>query len=183
LPENFTQYRVNGDWNSIKVGIEVCAKSQCQTEWKYIPFGYNVDSIKSARQLAEQMNIDRFIVRASNRFNDDTLPHLTITDPQYLRDTYQAQVNWKQSTDRNFTVNPQCYNNKTHYVSADGYYSGCCRINEFNFYYKSHFGKNRADYNIKHTTITKILNQPDTVKFYKSILTDPEPGCQFNCPG
>jgi hypothetical protein len=182
-PENFTQYRVNGDWESIKVGIETCVNAQCQTEWKYIPFGYNIDSLDATRKLSEQMKVDRFVVHASNRFNDDTLPHLIVSDPQYLRNTYQSQVLWKQSSIKNFSVDPQCHNNKMHYISADGYYSGCSRINVFNFYYKSHFGKNRSDYNINHTSITKILNRPDTIGFYESILTAPELGCQFNCPG
>lgn len=182
-PDNFTQYRINGDWDSIKIGIETCVESRCQTEWKYIPFGYNIDTLDTTQALAEQMKVDRFIVRPSNRFDDSTLQHLKVSDPKYLRSTYQSQVSWKQSTDKNFSVNPQCYNNKTHYISADGHYSGCCKITDFNFYYKSHFGKNRARYSIDNTTITQILNEPDTIQFYKSILSEPEPGCQFNCPG
>lgn len=182
-PENFTQYRVNGDWESIKDGIEVCVAAKCQTEWKYIPFGYNIESLDTTQELAKQMNVDRFIVRPGNRFGDDTSSHLAVTDPVYQRATYQSQIIWKQSPIKNFAVDPQCHNNKTHYISADGYYSGCCKINDFSFYYKSHFGKNRADYKISQTSITQILNRPATIEFYESILTSPEPGCQFNCPG
>ena len=36
-PENFTQYRVNADWNSIHEAMIVCASSSCKTKWKYIP--------------------------------------------------------------------------------------------------------------------------------------------------
>jgi len=182
-PENFIQYRVNGDWESIKIGIETCVEAQCQTEWKYIPFGYNIDSIEKTRVLAEQMKVDRFFIKPSNRFDEDTLPHLKIEDPQFLRNTHQAQINWKTASSKNFAVDPECYNNKSHYISASGYYSGCCKITDFNFYYKSHFGKNRSDYNIKNTTITEVLSQQKTIQFYNSILTAPEHGCQFNCPG
>jgi MoaA/NifB/PqqE/SkfB family radical SAM enzyme len=182
-PDNFTQYRINADWPSIEVGIKTCVASRCQTEWKYIPFDYNINSIESTQHLAKKMKIDRFIVRPSNRFDQNTLPHLKITDPQYLRKTYQSQLNWKQAEVKNFSVDPECYNNKSHYISASGYYNGCCKLDDFNFYYKSHFGKNRSQYSIANTTITNILSTPSTVQFYESILTEPEHGCQFNCPG
>lgn len=182
-PENFTQYRINGDWESIKIGIKECVSARCQTEWKYIPFEYNIKTIKETEQLSKNLNIDRFILRSSNRFNADTSLHLKPTDTQYIRNTYQSQVKWVNSSNKNFSVNPECYNNKSHYISAAGYYSGCCKISDFSFYYKSHFGKNRLNYNIQNTTITEVLSRLDTLKFYDSIMTNPEHGCQFNCPG
>jgi MoaA/NifB/PqqE/SkfB family radical SAM enzyme len=182
-PENFTQYRINGDWESIKVAIKVCVESASQTEWKYIPFKYNIDSIDQTKQLATELGIDRFLIKPSNRFNKDTLSHLTVLDQQYLRPSYQSQVMWKEAKAKNFKVDPECFDNTRHFISADGYYSGCCKIYDFNFYYKSHFGKKQNQYNITNTTITKILSNPDTIQFYESIPVNPEYGCQFNCPG
>ena len=182
-PENFTQYRIGADWESIKQGIEVCVKSECQTEWKYIPFGYNVKSIDQTKELADQLGFNRFFLRPSNRFDENTLEHLIVKDKQYLRDTYWPQIKWKQPGVKNFKVDPECYQNKSHYISASGHYSGCCRISDFNFYYKSHFGKNQDQYNIADTTISKLLSNPNTINFYESIPDNPEQGCQYNCPG
>jgi MoaA/NifB/PqqE/SkfB family radical SAM enzyme len=181
-PENFTQYRINGDWESIETGIRICVESNCQTEWKYIPFDYNIDSIEQTKDLSKKMGVDRFILRPSNRFNENNST-LRPTDTQYIRSTYQSQIEWKHAKVKNFKVNPQCYDNKSHYISASGYYNGCCKISDFNFYYKSHFGKNRSQYNIINTTISKLLSDTNTIHFYESIPTEPEHGCQFNCPG
>jgi hypothetical protein len=39
-PENFTEYRVNADWDSILVGIEECVAGPATVIWKYIPFSF-----------------------------------------------------------------------------------------------------------------------------------------------
>lgn len=181
-PENFSLYRINGDWDSIKTGIDVCVKSQCQTEWKYIPFGYNIETIDQARALSNSMGIDIFTLRPSNRFDNLVPAHLQVSDPKYLRSTYQSQIQWKTLNKKPDKINPECYTGQSHYISADGYYSSCCKINDFSFYYKSHFGKNRKNYQIQNTTLSKILSNPDTINFYQEILVNPEPACQFQCP-
>jgi len=40
-PDNFTQYRINADWESIQLGISILTQSQAKTRWKNIPFSFN----------------------------------------------------------------------------------------------------------------------------------------------
>ena len=61
-PENFTQYRVNADWPSIKVGAEILAKKNRNIKWKYIVFKYNCsyEDMKLAYDTANEIGFTEF---------------------------------------------------------------------------------------------------------------------------
>ena len=176
-PENFTQYRVNADWNSIHEAMTVCALSSCKTKWKYIPFSYNQETIESARQLSNQIGIDEFSITPSDRYDEQTM-HFK-PGQQFVGERFQLQQQWKNSNIGN-KINPKCNNGDEHFITADGYYSPCCYLSDHRFYYKTLFGKNKEQYNIKNYTLTKILSRPQTVEFFKTL--DQNTGCQYNCP-
>jgi len=94
-PDNFTNYRVNADWNSIRVGMEVVAKSLCDSSWKYIPFAFNQQDIKSVEKLSQNIGIKNFRVELSDRFDDQTQE--LIPDSLLLGSRYIPQVEWKYS--------------------------------------------------------------------------------------
>lgn len=176
-PENFTQYRVNADWKSILIGMHVVAQSTCNSTWKYIPFLFNQDNIEEVKQLSKDIGIKHFQVEFSDRFDEKTeflKPDSTLLGPRYGN-----QVQWK-SGNLDTTVDPKCIQGKEYFITADGYYSPCCYLADHRFYYKTQFGKNKTQYNIRHHTLTEILQQPQTVEFYQTL--DQQPGCQYNCP-
>lgn len=176
-PENFTQYRVNADWPSIEQAMRVCADSVVQTVWKYIVFSYNQHDIDAVDQLRSQLGISRLQVEKSDRFDQQT-EHLKPT-VEFLGSRYDQQQTWKhtQSLDG---VTPKCANNLEHFISAEGHYVPCCFLQDYRFYYKTPFGKNKSVYSISDTTLSQILNQPTTVEFYHTLPH--QPGCQYNCP-
>lgn len=177
LPENLTQYRVNADWNSIKIGIDVTVKSRALTHWKYIPFNYNQENIETAQVLSKNLGIDIFSIMMSDRFDEST-NHLKPTT-SFIGSRYQSQSDWKNNQLN--TVNPKCHNGKEHYISADGYYSSCCYVADHRFYYKTPFGKNKKLYSISEQSLSQVLKQSNTVEFYQNL--DKQQACQFNCPG
>ena len=177
IPENFTQYRINADWPSIEVGMRVCSDSAVHTVWKYIPFSFNQHDIKTAQALSSTIGIKEFKVAPSDRFDNDT-QHL-LPDSSLLRDRYKSMVEWKL-TNKSAGVTPKCANNQQHYITADGYYSPCCWLADYRFYYKTPFGKNKKSYQIVDHTITEIIQQPQVINFHKTL--DQQPGCQYNCP-
>ena len=177
VPENFTQYRKNGDWPSIKIGIDVCVKSRARTVWKYIPFSFNQDTIEQARDLSTQLGIDQFEVRLSDRFDSST-EYLKPTD-QLLGTRYQQQEQFRNNA-LTLGVEPQCNDQQSHYISADGFYMPCCYIGNHQFYYKTQFGKNKKNYNIKNYSLSQLLKNSAVIQFYRSI--EDQPVCQFNCP-
>jgi wyosine [tRNA(Phe)-imidazoG37] synthetase (radical SAM superfamily) len=177
VPENFTQYRVNADWNTIKTAMTVCAQAPCKTTWKYIPFAFNQHSIDQAAALSQLLGIDQFEVSLSDRFDQQT-EHLKPTD-DLLKKRYHKQQEWKNQT-ASINVAPKCASGQEHFVTADGYYSPCCYVADHRFYYKTEFGKNKNRYSIENNTLTGILNQPAVIDFYQSL--DSISACQYNCP-
>lgn len=177
IPSNFTQYRINADWLSIHSAMKIIAKSKCRSTWKYIPFEFNRDNIDEARQLSDSIGLDNFSVGLSDRFDDQT-EYLKPTDDSLLGDRYKSQIKWKQNI--KLTVDPICADGHKHYISADGFYSPCCFISDHRFYYKTMFGKNKEQYDINSTTLTKILSSDKVIEFYNTL--EEKPVCQFNCP-
>jgi MoaA/NifB/PqqE/SkfB family radical SAM enzyme len=179
LPHNFTKYRINGDWNSISVGIEVAVNSYAKTVWKFIPFEFNQSDIEKAQILSKDLGIDEFIISHSDRFDEET-KYLQPAD-HLLGPRYQAQIQWKHSnTGANIVVDPECQNNKMHYVSASGHYVPCCYLADHRFYYKTQFWKFQKQYNIKHTQFSKIVDSNEFATFHNSLQQ--QPGCKFMCP-
>ena len=177
-PDNFTKYRVNADWNSIKVGMEVVAQSLCDSSWKYIPFAFNQLDIESVEQLSQSIGIKNFRVEFSDRFDEQT--HELIPDTSLIGSRYIPQVEWKSNVS-NSKVNPKCQSGREHFITAEGYYSPCCYLADHRFYYKTPFGKNKRHYDIRQHTLSEILQQPQTIEFYQT--PDQQSGCQYNCPG
>lgn len=68
-PENFTQYRVNADWPSIKVGAEILAKKNRNIKWKYIVFKYNCsyEDMKKAYDTANEIGFTEFEIIDTHR--------------------------------------------------------------------------------------------------------------------
>ena len=176
-PKNFTQYRINADWESIQTGMNVVADSSCHSVWKYIPFSYNQHNIEEVKQLSNDIGIKHFRVEFSDRFDEQT--ELLKPDNSLIGSRYLAQVQWK-SNNTNLTVNPKCHRGQEHFITAEGYYSPCCFLADHRFYYKTPFGKNKSWYNIREHTLSEILQQSQTVEFYQTL--DQQPGCQYNCP-
>ena len=158
IPENFTQYRVNGDWESIAVGLQVVGLSDVNSTWKYITFSFNEHDINQAKTLSESFNIKSFKVKYSDRFdiNDDLMPSSsTAVSAQYSSViVWQNLDNMKRAHQE---IDPKCSNGREHFIAADGYYSPCCYVGDWRFYYKSKFYKNKNSYKIQNTTIKKIL--------------------------
>ncbi len=176
VPDNFTQYRVNADWDSIKTGIQSCVQSRCQTIWKYLVFSYNQQNIDQARDLSVVLGIDRFEIAFSDRF--DAVTDYLKPDDNLIGKRYQSQLQFKNSLHIN-NIDPQCASNQSHYISADGFYMPCCYVGDHRFYYKTQFGKDKKNYNIHDQTLSQILNKPETIQFYNTL---PEQTvCQFNC--
>lgn len=176
VPENFTEYRINADWSSIHQAMQICAQAKCQTTWKYIPFKFNEQDIDIARELSASIGIDHFQIDPSDRFDELTEKYQPVVGN--LGKKYQAQQSWKQNNAQ--TIDPQCANNQSYYISADGYYSPCCFIADHRFYYKTEFGKNKNTYRITDQTLTQILTRPIVIEFYKDLTN--QPVCQYNCP-
>ena len=181
IPENFTQYRVNADWESIAIGLQVVGSSDVNSIWRYIPFSFNEHDIDQAKELAESFNIKSFQIMHSDRFdNEDKLKPIT---PNALGSRYSSVITWRNINDQKRSesdIDPKCSNGREHFITADGYYSPCCYVVDWRFYYKSKFYKNKNSYKIQDTTIEKILEQEQD--FFDNLQITKYNYCTFNCP-
>jgi MoaA/NifB/PqqE/SkfB family radical SAM enzyme len=178
LPENFTEYRKNADWDTIKIGIDVCVAADCKTVWKYIPFRYNQNHVESAKSLSQQLGIDKFHIDPSDRFDQYTM-HYKPTEDYLLGQRFRPMQEWKT----NHVIpelDPKCESGLQHFITPDGFYVPCCMLSDHRWYYKTIFGKNKQKYNIKTTTLSKLLNMPEVIDFYANL--EKNPGCQYSCP-
>jgi MoaA/NifB/PqqE/SkfB family radical SAM enzyme len=178
-PENFTQYRQNADWESIRSGIEVCVQSRCRTAWKYIPFSFNQTDIEQIKQFSLDLGMDSFDLEKSDRFVDNSTSYLRPSS-EFVGSRYQSQVEWQDANTVN-SFSPKCHTGKEHFITADGFYSPCCYLADHRFYYKTQFGKQKKQYNIQEHTLSRILSESTVVDFYQKL--EQQSGCQFNCPG
>jgi MoaA/NifB/PqqE/SkfB family radical SAM enzyme len=178
LPQNFTRYRINGDWNTIERAIKVCVAGKINTVWKFIPFQFNQEDIDKAKKLAESMDMSDFILVPSARFDDKTadfLPKVSL-----ISTIKTAQDNFKRGIIHDLA--PKCHIGNQHFISADGFYSPCCFVADHRFYYKTIFGKQKRHFNIHDITLTEILTQPRTIDFYQNLDHDPPGVCRYSCP-
>jgi pyruvate-formate lyase-activating enzyme len=175
LPNTFTKYRINADWESISAGINVLREGSVKLIWQFIPFAFNEHDVDSAKMLSQKLGFDEFVILHSERLDIDD----PLTPVQILNPINQSKILWKNNIVSE--VDPVCKNlNDQHYISADGYYMPCCQISDHRWYYKTEFYKNRDLYNISKTTITKVL---DHLKDFYSTLEDAKLNyCTFNCP-
>jgi hypothetical protein len=175
-PENFTQYRINADWESIKVGIEETTKVT-NTIWQYIPFSYNIDYIETARQLSQDMGFTEFKVRPTSRWLSEADPLRPAKE--YIKTT-DYEVKWHKNIIAD-EITPRCKNtNYDHYITSTGHYTPCCHSATYNFYYKTEFYKNQDSYDISKTTISQVLTR--TQDFYDTLENKKHLFCTYNCP-
>jgi MoaA/NifB/PqqE/SkfB family radical SAM enzyme len=173
-PENFTNYRINGDWDSIKTAIDVCVASKVKTIWKYIPFKFNENDIDSVKILSEQLGINQFRVEYSDRWllDDPLRPSENLIGS---RDTVQQE--YKTSGNKSFNIDPKCVSDKEHFISADGFYAPCCYSKNYEFWYKSEWWKDKMS--IQDYTLSECISRFN--KFYATIQDTRPDYCVFNC--
>ena len=169
-PENFTEYRVNADWSSIKLGMEVMAACRARIVWKFIPFSFNEDKINAAVDMARDLGLEFQLSPSDRWIKDDPLK-----PKNYLGPREQVLVSWK-----NREINPLCMSTQQeHFISHDGYYLPCCYSKDHRFYYKTDFYKNRSAYDISTTVLSEQLVQMQN--YYASVAGSRPQHCQFNC--
>lgn len=178
VPENFTQYRQNADWNTIVIGINACVTSPAQTVWKYIPFNFNQAHMAQAQQLSADLGFDRFFIDPSKRFDDVATQNLQ-PDSDLISREFRHRIEWKDRSQG--PVQPRCQSGQEHFITADGYYTPCCYVADHRWLYKTVWGRQRNQYRIADTTLSEVLGKSPVQEFYQNLAM--QPVCQFSCPG
>ena len=175
LPDNFINYRINANWESILIGIEETV-SKVKTIWQYIPFSYNIKHIDEAKELSIKLGFDDFFVLYSSRWNSLNDPYLPT---QNLFNYKESIVKFNYNKNVIEEIKPKCkINNDEHFITADGFYLPCCYVGNHDFFYKSEFSKNK--YDISKFTLSEILYSLN--EFYSNLEVNKPIYCKYNCP-
>lgn len=177
MPDNFTKYRVNADWPSISAAIGVVTASTVNTVWKCIPFKFNQHQIDQIRSFALGLGCDQFLLDPSERFDEHTLQFMPSAVYQGPKLPLQQQVKSGSTVE----VTPKCHSGIDHYVSAWGFYSPCCYVADQRFYYKTPYGQDSTQFDIRSSKLSAVLAQQQHQKFVQQLLIDPPKVCQYNC--
>jgi MoaA/NifB/PqqE/SkfB family radical SAM enzyme len=142
-------YRVNCDWTSIMLGLEVMKDAESFKTWAAIAFKFNEHKIDHMKQIATRMNFDSFQLTLSSKFgknyeyypkNDPLQPSdRFISSGRFTRtSTPLTNKRWQDNcvdifTKRFHTTNsttpiiPLCMiGNKGLYINAEGKFYPCC---------------------------------------------------------
>lgn len=170
IPSNFTQYRVNANWDQIESAIKHCV-GRVKTTWKYIPFSYNENDVDTAKQISVNLGMDQFNVEPSDRWiENDWLKPTKFTGPNEAAKTDYKSVS---------SIVPRCANYRNQYISAQGYFMPCCEVHDHRFYYKSEWWHNREKFDISKTTFSECIRHFDD--FYSTIHNSRPDYCVYNC--
>ena len=176
VPENFTRYRINADWNSIKVGIEAATKIT-KTVWQYIPFSYNINDIQTAEQMSKDFGFTEFKLLPSSRW--DSVDDIFRPDTNFI-DSMDKEIKFIKNN-KTKALSPKCkITNKEHFITSAGFYTPCCFVSNHNFYYKTEFYKNKSMYDISKTTLTQVLQYSQN--FFNTIEEIKPVYCGYHCP-
>jgi len=164
IPTNFMLYRVNARWKN----IEDCAnilKGKTNLVWQYIVFSYNENNIDEAKQLSIDLGFDSFLLEHSDRWegnNDWLKPNNALPIPN-----------------ENQEIDPLCFKQPTHIVTADGFYMPCCMLIDHRYRYKTPWGK---AFDIKKYTIDDVIKSSVATDFFAKLTNESAPNyCRFNC--
>ena len=169
---NFIQLSIFSGRNKDSEGIKLAKEHNINTSYEGIDF------------FIKNKNYCDIVFDCTNAFsailnNQIELISFMPTNNQHIDARYQNQTAWKESNP-DVDIDPVCNDKRSHYISADGFYSPCCFVSDYAFYYKTEFGKNKKMYNITDRTITGLFQQKELNDFYSNLNNHSV--CQFSCP-
>jgi hypothetical protein len=143
-------YRVNSDWASILVGLEVVAASHVPLLIDTNVFSFNYDRIDEIEKFAHSYGAD-FRAKKTARFErDDLVPPEQYIDRPALYNLEYSDPN------RPIEVDPDCKKIGRNTVDAENYFWPCGFIRAPLTFYKSALWKNKARWSMKNNTLDEL---------------------------
>lgn len=195
--ESNEKYRINSNWESILLGLEVIADSPVYKTWDFIYFAHNYDKIDKIIQLAKQHNFDQLRLTKSTKFgslnqsysnnNNDAMepPSEYVSSSGryeneivYLTDRVEPKTSYKQALDiYNQTTSlgdimPLCkIGSKGLFINSQGYLFPCCWV-VHRYDVKNYLEFLTSDINIHKVGLETALNSSKWEMFINNIPTN-----------
>ena len=91
-PTNYTQYRINSEWESVETAVKTCIaykkshNKSTSIEWKHLVFSYNENTIDESYKLSQQFGFDKFYLQQSLVDNSEGGKHKWLNISKPFRD-------------------------------------------------------------------------------------------------
>lgn len=182
-------YRVNCNWQSIMLGIEVLKNTKAYKTWAAIAFKFNENKILDMKQMAKELQFDNFQLTLSTKFGKN-YPSYPANDPLQPSDQYIAtgrftrksislsDKKWHDNCVDIFTkrftaeetahksIIPLCMiGNKGLYINAEGNFYPCCWTA-----LRYQHNKNIFNYIDLNKTLPEVLDNPMWQKLFADLV-------------
>lgn len=158
-------YRINSDWHSIMLGINILKKHNIRTIWKFIVFKHNEQQINEARKCAENLGMEFRLEFSDRWWTNDFMP-----SSQYVSDSYVHQKKELSNKILNGKMIPKCLLKNSSkmnlYIDSGGNFYPCCWTGLYSYRHNDIFDPRLKNFNIANKTMDQILQDPDVEDFF-----------------
>ncbi len=193
------QYRINSNWDSILIGLDVMSNSNVYKTWDFIYFAHNYHGVDAVTELAKQYNFDQLRLTKSTKFTgkygfkDNLEPpkeYVSSSDRfenelVYLSNRAEPKTSYKQAlsiyeqTSPIDDIIPLCkIGSKGLFINSQGYLFPCCWI-VHRYDVKNYLSFLTEDININKVGIETALNSSKWDRFIDTIPTNKI--CNMKC--
>jgi MoaA/NifB/PqqE/SkfB family radical SAM enzyme len=176
--ESNIKYRINSDWDSIMLGIDIVAKHNIKLEWETNIFSFNYNYLDKIKQIAESKGA-AFICKKTGRFGENFLrpPKDNLID---INEIYNSSYSLP---DPNLVIVPQCEGRRRNSIMAQHYFVPCGWISSPRSLYKSQVWKNKDAWSIIDKTLDDLQENTLTpwVESIKNNMSTCETICKMKC--
>jgi len=166
-------YRVNSDWKSTMLGMDIVVKSGVNVVWETNIFSFNYDRLAEIKSFAESKGAN-FSLKKTGRFGRaDLAPPMEFVKASELYNTDYSDPT------RPIKIDPDCKNRARNSVCARNYFWPCGYIRGPLTFYKSKLYKDRELWSMKNTTLDQLI-QGTLANWIKGIQDDPA-NCDVTC--
>jgi MoaA/NifB/PqqE/SkfB family radical SAM enzyme len=146
-------YRINSDWPSIMMGLDIMVKSPAQVHWKTIIFKFNYNKLAEMKTFANDKGAIWHAEKTHRYGNAD------LESPQEFVEVNHVFQD-KFVSNEQIEIEPRC-EKEAALVSASGYFYPCAYIRNPKTFYKSQLWKQKDRWlekvNMKHNNYDQAL--------------------------
>lgn len=169
------QYRVNSNWESIMMGVDIVANSDVQLNWATNIFSFNHNNLDKIKRIADAKGAN-FLCKTTSRFGNEALrPPAKFVD-------HQAEYQDSYHTNK-IEIEPKCTSITRNTVSSQHYFMPCGWICAPMVIYKSRLWPNKQNWSIDHQTLDQ-LQSTTLAEWVKDIRDNPDAAdtiCKMRC--
>lgn len=166
-------YRVNSDWTSIMLGLDIVARSNVNLIWETNIFSFNYNRLEEMKKFANSRGA-KFVAKKTGRFGDPSLE-----PPKEFIDLDEVYVSSYCDPTQPIEIVPDCVNINRNTISADNYFWPCGFIRNPLVFYKTSLWKNKHDWSIANRTLDDIMST--ALPKWVSSITDDMQNCHTIC--